>query len=193
MSLRRLPALTLVLALATAARVAAASVTADRSALAGQPWKVRQAFDTLRTATCFESTHIGDSGVLSTYVAAFRVIYQQPEAAALFRVLSTDAGRAGQLYALSGFYFTEPVLFHAEIERLRQRGGRVCVMHGCIRTHDWVSNVLEAKGDRIRIPLGRTLEQRWAEQKATTMDDISGGSTPLSFLEGDVEAPRDPL
>jgi hypothetical protein len=176
----------------------AAAVTATSRAKTDVPIAapgVHEAFEKLRAAACFESTHIGYGGDLSEYVSAFRVLHAQPEAATLFRDLYEHATAAGQLYALSGLYFAEPARFADDVERLRARHGeqQVCVRMGCIRSVESVAEVLRATGRRrIRVARGQTLSE-WLTTNEPSVDDIAGGGWPLSFVEEGARAPTDPL
>jgi hypothetical protein len=182
------------------ARSPATPSNAGRELLAGENARVHLAYEALRYAECFEDTYVGYAGQLSHYVEAFRIVHSQPEAAALFHGLYEDSTIAGKLYALSGLYFANPALFADELEHLRKRRGResVCTMHGCIGMDERVADVLRSKSkNRIRIARGQTVKDWFAAAVRAGHDsgegDIAGGYTPLSFLDDDSKAPRDPL
>jgi hypothetical protein len=137
---------------------------------------------------------------VSHYVEAFRIVHSQPEAAAMFRALYEGSTVAGKLYALSGLYFANPALFAEEVEHLRKLRGResVCTMRGCFRTEERVAGVLRSKSKyRIRIARGQTLKEWFVAavrlRNRSGEGDIAGGYTPLSLVEHDPKAPRDPL
>jgi hypothetical protein len=101
-----------------------------------------EALERLRTATTFESAHIGEAGILSPNVAAFRVVLASPGAVAAFRDLAASASIAGRLYGLSGLYLTAPSEVDAAAARLLASGGKVPAMYGCIRMDDQVADIV---------------------------------------------------
>src|SRR5262249_32622348 len=105
---------------------------APRDALEGQSDAIRAAFEALRTADEFQSTHIGEAGVLSPYVEAFRIVLAAPRADELFRAIYARATLAGKLYALAGFYFTDSAAFETETARLAGSHDKVKTFSGCI-------------------------------------------------------------
>jgi hypothetical protein len=195
---------TLALGGAAPSRAAATAPTprrdASRKLLASKPTKVRQAYEALRRADCFEDAYVGQDGHLSHFAEAFRVLHAQPEAAALFRALSQEGTTAGKLYALSGTYFADPARFPSEMKRLMQLDGgqEICVRRGCTPLREPVAKVVRSPNpERILIARGQTVKEAMDELTRTGrksfIDDIAGGYTPLSFLDGDPKAPRDPL
>jgi hypothetical protein len=87
----------------------------------------RDAFDLLHVAEAFEDTHVGYSGELSRYVAAFRVVLADPHAGAGFHALVADATPAGRLYGAAGLYYADPSPIEARIlprSMPRSRGSR---------------------------------------------------------------------
>lgn len=160
------------------------------AALAGTP---AEALDLLRKAERFEDTHVGYSGSLSVYVAAFRVVLAEPDASKLFHGLVDDATMAGRLYGAAGIYFADPPEFEAALAKINAIGGTVATQHGCMGETEKVANVIrESGGRRIEIQKGVTMKSWFAANRDGGMCDLAGGCTPLSFVADDRPAPRDP-
>jgi hypothetical protein len=154
--------------------------------------EARAAFEKLKTAERFDSTHIGEAGILSQYVEAFRVMLALPEhmAGSQFRALYATASPEGKLYALSGLYFTDSKQFATEVARLANDRTVVKTMNGCILMERPIAEVVRFPSpDRMKIPKGRTL---WSVTPPGP-GDIAGGVVPLAFLESPLPAPTDPL
>lgn len=91
----------------------------------------RQAFLALANAEMFTSVGIYESGRLSRHVAAFRSLLTDPHCDPAFKELVEIGGIPGQLYGLSGTYFTDPVFFREAIVRFRASTARIVFLNGC--------------------------------------------------------------
>lgn len=152
-----------------------------------------EALDVLRHAEVFEDARVGYSGSLSKNVAAFRVILAEPDARKLFHGLVDDATTAGRLYGAAGIYFTDPPAFEAALAKIGSVGGDVDTQHGCSGQTERVAAVIRADTGR-RIVIGKGVSLRgWFESNPDGgMCDLAGGCTPLSFVDDNRPAPRDP-
>jgi hypothetical protein len=178
-----------------AAPSAAAPSSPPPAALAGASAAVRAAFEHLRTANTFDDAHVGFSGELSTYVAAFRTILDDTRAAAIFEALyaSASATREGELYGVAGLYFTDPSAFALAITALERSTEVVQTRHGCSGEREPVASVIRSpSSSRIQVQAGETLTQ-WFTTHRTGEADIAGGYVPLSFLAVERPAPHGPL
>jgi hypothetical protein len=70
-----------------------------------------RAIGILQSAERLESSHVGDWGVASCSVVAYRHIIRQPDAAATFKALVEKSGPAGRIYALAGLYEVDRAAF----------------------------------------------------------------------------------
>src|SRR5215208_2383169 len=77
------------------------------------PEPVRRAYSLLRSTEMFSSPYVGFGGVPSCEVLAFQSILNSPVADGVFKRLIEQATLAGQLYGLSGLYFTDSRSFAA--------------------------------------------------------------------------------
>lgn len=153
----------------------------------------RDAFDLLHAADAFEDTHVGYSGALSRFVAAFRVVLADANAAAGFHALVASATPAGQLYGASGLYFADPPAFDAALTTIASKGGAVTTGKGCSRDVDPVAAVIRTNDTNpIVVANGTTLDAWFAAHPKGGMCDVAGGCMPLSFVGDGRAAPRDP-
>jgi hypothetical protein len=152
------------------------------------------AYAILRDAARFESPHVGDSGALSVYAAAFRALLHTHDAQRAFRSLFAEATLAGKLYALSGLYFVDSPSFEPAARALAKRGGVVRAMQGCIVLNQEVAEIVFAPEPRIMVPQGKTVTFAM-EQEHGKMFDIAGGYVPLRLADDEdrLPAPRAPL
>ena len=157
------------------------------------PTNTADAIALLRKAERFEDTHVGYSGSLSVYVAAFRVVLADPGAKEHFHSLVDDATIAGKLYGAAGLYFADPAAFEAALAKLSTIGGDVEWQRGCMVDREKVAHVIPSKEkSRIEVEKGKTLHAWFDANPAGGHDDLAGGAIPLSFVGDDRAAPRGP-
>jgi hypothetical protein len=159
------------------------------------PQAPASAYETLKTATVFEDSHIGYGGSLSPNAAAFRAILASPDPKATMRALYTEGTVVGKLYAVAGLYLVDPPAFEPAVRALAKHGGNVKIQQGCMRGEMPVAEVLFASGSRIMIPRGTTIHDYFARNTSGAMSDIAGGFTPLRLASEDdtFVATREPL
>src|SRR4051812_49734436 len=75
---------------------------------------LRDAYVTIEDETTFCSTMVGAGGAVPKVVSAFRTLVWDPAGDTAFKSLLKEAKPAGQLYALCGLWFTDPVAFKTE-------------------------------------------------------------------------------
>ncbi len=191
---RILCALLLVLAALVACSRASDPPSATPPPAPPPPPSAAEAIELLRKAETFDDTHVGYSGELSPYVAAFRVVLADPNANAAFHGLVDRASPAGRLYGAAGLYFTDPASFESALARLAADGGNVTTQRGCDRSLEPVSAVIRSKeANRIEVAQGETLPAWFARHPAGGHCDLAGGCVPLSFVEDGRPAPRGPV
>ncbi len=160
--------------------------------------EVQTAFETLRAAGTFESAHIGENGNISDNVKAFRLILHNPQATRLFHELVAAARLPGKLYGLCGLYFTDPGSFQNEVAKFASDRTSIPTLDGCIVDQKPVDEIVRSSSaSRIRIRKGETYRARMASIDIVKLNsspcDIAGGCRPLSFLDEDRPAMRDPI
>ncbi|HSK77332.1 MAG TPA: hypothetical protein VLQ45_12840 [Thermoanaerobaculia bacterium] len=119
------------------------------------PETVRRAYSLLRSAEVFSSPYIGFGGEPSCEVMAFQRILDSPVADGMFKRLIEQATLAGQLYGLSGLYFTDPGSFVAQVDRYGKMKKPVRTQNGCIISEEPVMAIVEAPRSRYGIANGR--------------------------------------
>lgn len=107
------------------------------------PETVRRAYSLLRSAEVFSSPYIGFGGEPSCEVMAFQRILDSPVADGMFKKLIEQATLAGQLYGLSGLYFTDSRSFAAQVDRYRKMKEPVKTQNGCIISEEPVMAVVD--------------------------------------------------
>lgn len=95
------------------------------------PKHVRQAYSLLRETQEFASSAVDFAGVPSCEVVAFQTLLDSDVADQAFKSLLESATLEGQLYALSGLYFTDPESFAAHVARYREMDDLVTTHFGC--------------------------------------------------------------
>ncbi|HSO35281.1 MAG TPA: hypothetical protein VLT33_22285, partial [Labilithrix sp.] len=152
------------------------------------------AYETLKTATVFESAHVGYGGELSHNAKAFRALLAAPDPRRAMRALYTEGSLAGKLYAVAGLYLVDPESFEPAARALAKRGGDVMTRYGCMGGSSTITEILFAKGARVMIPRGKSITDYFAHSSGG-MGDIAGGYVPLELATEDptLVAPRDPL
>src|SRR4029079_16579391 len=92
----------------------------------------------------FSSGRVGAAGILPEVIYAFRTLKEDPMADAAFKSLLTEAQPAGQLYALCGLWFTDPVAFKTEAERLKKANTQVDTLSGCVGMKKHMAELIES-------------------------------------------------
>lgn len=108
------------------------------------PEPVRRAYSLLRSAEAFSSPYVGFGGTPSCEVMAFQRILNSPVADGVFKRLIEQATLAGQLYGLSGLYFTDSRSFAAQVDRYRKIKEPVRTRDGCFTSEVPVMAVVDA-------------------------------------------------
>jgi hypothetical protein len=193
MSPYRIAAVTALVALASACSGPADAPATPASPPTALPSTAAEALDVLRAAETFEDTRVGYGGELSRYVAAFRIVLDDPGASAAFHSLVSQATPAGHLYGAAGLYFADPPAFDAALARLAAAGGDVPTQHGCLRMAEPIASVIRAGAPtRIVVAQGTTLATWFAAHPEGGPCDLAGGCVPLSFVDDGRPAPRSP-
>ena len=81
--------------------------------------KGQKAFQTLLSASRFESTLVSRGNRLSEFVAAYRVLLEEEKRVEALKLLLEKATIAGQLYALSGLYDADYNFFLSAVEKYK--------------------------------------------------------------------------
>ncbi|MDA8020312.1 MAG: hypothetical protein MPN21_22975 [Thermoanaerobaculia bacterium] len=95
------------------------------------PERTRRAYALLRDTQRSASSHVGAGGGPSDQVVAFQVLLNSRQADRGFKLLLENATLEGQLYGLSGLYFTDREEFGRQVERYAQLEEDVQVLFGC--------------------------------------------------------------
>jgi hypothetical protein len=187
--------LVVALAACTAPTPSAAEAPPAAFEATAPPATAQDAYDVLKSATVFESKHLGYAGVPSTNAKALRALLAGPEPQRAMRALYTEGTLVGKLYAVAGLYLLDDPGFEAAARGLAKRGGRVDTQNGCLGGSEPVAEILFAQGERIVVPRGKTLAEWFAQHPSGAMGDIAGGYIPLDLAEEEsaLVAPREPL
>lgn len=121
-------------------RSRAVSATPQAPTLGADPLLLAERI--LIQAERLESGSVGYAAVTPASVLAWRVIMDSPHPASAFREVFAEAGIAGELYALAGLRFADPAAYTQFADDLRQRGGSVDVVRGCIGSTDSITQVI---------------------------------------------------
>jgi hypothetical protein len=150
---------------------------------------------TLRGAEEFQRAYVGDSGEISRYVVAFRILLAHERAAALFREVMATGTPAGELYALCGLYLTDPEAFGREATRLGNDDTEVETMNGCMKNTERVRDVVRSPyGKRVVMRAGDSLDSSAPDRLGKSISpEISGGYIPLDLINRQRRALRDGL
>jgi hypothetical protein len=113
---------------------------------------------------------------------------------AAFKSLLTEAKPAGQLYALCGLWFTDPIAFKTEAERLKKANGQVDTLFGCVGMKERMADLIESKiAGAVRLKDNKESVKVWFDtHKGIAMHyDIIGGALPsMIWNEGGFPRPR---
>jgi len=142
-----------------------------------------EAFEFLRTATTFESPHVGFAGVYSRGYLALRIVNRSVAADALFKRLIAEGSPAGQLYGLVGVYRTDPEYFRTVAPEFAAKRDSVSTMVGCIMGGEQVSEIVSADHALVVRP-GETLADA-AKRQPHAITDISHGGYTVWYLQPD--------
>ena len=103
-----------------------------------------RAYSVLLTADRFSDSAVGIAGITPDTVLAFRTLMKESAADKAFKQLLAEATIAGQLYALSGIYFTNPTFFAQAVEPYRHDKRTVHPQFGCIVSSQTVQELVES-------------------------------------------------
>jgi hypothetical protein len=166
------------------------SLTAAPPDLTGS---AREAYVTLRDAATFSSGRVGAAGILPKEVYAFRTLKEDSMADAAFKSLLKEAKPAGQLYALCGLWFTDPVAFKTEAEKLKRANSEVDTLAGCVGMKSHMADIIESKiPGAVRLKNNKDSVKEWFDtHKGIPMHyDVVGGALPsMVWNEGGFPRP----
>ncbi|MCC7073782.1 MAG: hypothetical protein IT383_20905 [Deltaproteobacteria bacterium] len=136
----------------------------------------------LRTATVFQDDAVGYAGALSDNVAAFRVLFDSPDAARSFGALAREGSLVGRLYAAIGLKHHDPTAFAMTLAALRRHADeRVLTQFGCLGGSERVGELLRS-GDAavVRLAPGETVPA-WLKAHGSGHLDVEGGGYTGEF------------
>lgn len=148
---------------------------------AGLSADAQNALDVLLRAEAFCD---GDFGAKAPdALKAFRLLSKDPQADAIFKHVAAKGSAAGQLYALSGLYFTDHDYFQKAAEGLRDSKTVVGIQTSCFGEYRKpVSAIIDANSpNAIRLNGPNDSLARWFSEHATqeaVIFDIAGGGYP---------------
>jgi hypothetical protein len=141
--------------------------------------RVRRAYSLLRDTEQFASSHTDYAGAPSCEVIAFQTLLNSRIADQAFKSLLKSATLEGQLYALSGLYFTDPKSFTMHIARYREMNDLVTTHFGCEIGPKSVAAVVDASD-----ALDPDSLEEWHRQNPLAEYppvDIASGGWPREF------------
>jgi len=142
----------------------------------------QKAYSILKNASRFEETHVGIAGSLSEFIKEFGVLLEEKKADDAFKYLVKSGTNAGQLYGLSGLYFTDYQYFKKQVEQYKKNDKIVMTMKGCIVMDEQISTIVESKAENIAIiDPNETIEDFWKNNKKSYEIDIAHGGYPATF------------
>ncbi|NNE99952.1 MAG: hypothetical protein HKN25_13105 [Pyrinomonadaceae bacterium] len=142
----------------------------------------QDAYGALLNARQFEDSHVGFAGTLSTKIADFNTLLKEKNADAAFKSILKKGTIAGQLYGLSGIFFTDHSHFKTEALRYAESGMKVEKLSGCLAGSVRVSEIVFSKRENVAIiSSGETIEKFWKNNKKTYVLDIAHGGYPALF------------
>jgi len=92
----------------------------------------------LKQAESFKASAVGVAGVPPNEVLAWRVVFSSPDRDEVFRDLLATGSPSGRLYALAGLWFGDANEFAKGAAALRDQGGSVATVSGCIASTESV-------------------------------------------------------
>src|SRR5438105_4655723 len=96
----------------------------------------------LKHAESFKGAAVGVVGVTPNEVLAWRVLFSSPDRDEVFRDLLSTGSLAGRLYALAGLWFEDANEFATAATALRDQGGTVVTVSGCIASTESVRELV---------------------------------------------------
>ena len=147
----------------------------------------RNAFQKLMTASTFEDTYIGEGGVLSEYIKAYRVLLEEKKRVGAFKLLLEKATIAGKLYALCGLFDTNHTFFLKAVENFKNSEEEVMTQSGCTLGREKVKSVVfNDSRDTIRLKNPLQTMEDWRKSVGISENwsysiDIYGGGYSLNF------------
>ena len=186
-----------VLGAVLAALLAPCGATADepvRAAKLGA--KAAKAYEILKLAARFEDVAVGADGATPDSYESFILLLGETEADAAFKQLLREGKIAGQMYALCGLWFTDPVAFKHEVERYRTMDQMVETLMGCSLSHQQVSFFVDVsplplleheKVVPVRLDNNQQTIEQWGDKYHVDrcVKDIIGGGWAAHFKEYD--------
>ena len=142
----------------------------------------QKAYNALLNARQFEDSHVGFAGSLSTKIVDFNTLLDDKNADAAFKSIAKNGTDAGQLYGLSGIYFTDHAHFKDETKRFADSDKMVGKLSGCIMGPVRLAQIVFSKSKNVAIiKPSETIEQFWKNNKKTYVLDIANGGYPALF------------
>jgi hypothetical protein len=140
------------------------------------------AYKKLHAAMQFEDAQIGFAGSLSEYVVEFGALLEEKNADAAFKSILRNGTPAGQLYGLSGIYFTDYEFFKVAVNKFNKNEKIVMRISGCILFDEKMSAIVESNAGNVAIiKPTQTLEDFWKSNKRGFQLDIAHGGYPATF------------
>ncbi len=142
----------------------------------------QEAYKSIKEAAAFEGTHVGIAGTLSQNIEAFGALLKEIQADAAFKAILNNGSNAGQLYALSGLYFTDHKYFLAAVEKYKNNENLVMEISGCLATDKKMSEIVESNSKNVAIiKPTEMIEAFWKSNANSYILDISHGGYPATF------------
>ena len=151
----------------------AASEPSDAMAAIATPEAAEQ---TLRGATTFRASAVGEAGTIPPEVHAFRGILAAPNALDGFLRLEAGASIAGRLYAACGLFFLDAKAFGSAVERLKSLPDEVETQDGCMVTTRRVADVVAAQAGAPKLSHAGGYREWIGALRSLRALDIPGGS-----------------
>ncbi len=140
------------------------------------------AYNDLLNAPRFEDPFVGYAGSYSGLVKSLNELFNEKKADEAFKALLNEATIAGQLYALSGLYYTDHEFFKNAVETYRKDSTLVDRMSGCEISSEKVSEIVESNSPVVaKLLPNETIEDFWRKNKGSYEIDILNGGFPATF------------
>jgi len=142
----------------------------------------QEAFNNLRKAAQFKDTHIGIAGTISEHVKEFGILITEKDADDAFKSILKSGTKAGQLFGLSGIYFTDYEFFREAATKYKKNVSLVMTISGCLVTDEKISDIIEKNAKNVAIiEPTQTIEDFWKSNKGSYQLDIVNGGYPAKF------------
>lgn len=143
----------------------------------------KEAYQRLLEAKTFEEGLIGFAAQLSQNVKSFNDLLEEKDADAAFKSLLKNAEIAGQLYALSGVFYTDNEYFQEVVKEYQDSETEVSRMSGCEISNDKVKNIVKSNSPKVVIiSPNQTMKDWWEKNKGGSYElDILNGGYPATF------------